>query len=415
MSRSICIITPDYISLAPRVIKEADSLVQAGYKVNVVFSQGNLRGPRIFDEKIIAEKRWDCKTIGWSPSVKGEKRLFWKSRLRSKFLKTLPSFFWSFDSFAEQAEGRVYNELLKSAISVSADIYIGHYPTGLALAANAAYVHGAKFGYDIADLHTEEQLKNAMGLRQTERIRIIESKYLKRCSFFTASSDLIAQGFSEKYSLAPPVVLYNAFPYSERENLDGRIIDRRGEALSLYWFANVISLDRGLQDAIKAAGLLNKPVQIHIRGNVSQGTKKILLSLAKECRVEQKVYFHNQVPPSELISRAAEHDVGLSLDCQDTLNRGIAIPNKLFIYLISGLCIAASDTPGQKYIFSKSPDIGFIYRQGDYRALASYLEQMCLNNQLLKSAKEASLAAARDTWNWENESRKLLDKVNSLF
>lgn len=45
----VCIVTPGYISSTPRVVKEAEALSQAGYRVRVVFSQGDLERARQHD------------------------------------------------------------------------------------------------------------------------------------------------------------------------------------------------------------------------------------------------------------------------------------------------------------------------------------------------------------------------------
>ncbi len=197
--------------------------------------------------------------------------------------------------------------------------------------------------------------------------------------------------------------------------LDGQLKDRRGEELSLYWYSQIIGLDRGLQDVIRAASLLCGPVQIHLRGELSEEVKSGLMGLAREYSVAECIFFHKPVPPAELLSRAAEHDVGLALEQPVNENKNVTMANKVFFYLLGGLALAASDTVGQRKVVSTCPDAGFLYSAGDHKALAARLQDLIDSPELLLQRKVAALRAARERWNWETESRQLVDLVGSAL
>lgn len=413
--KSVCIVTPTYISSNPRVVKEADALLSSGLDVRVVFSQGNLEMAREFDNALLKDKPWRTGIVGWSPFKKEEKPLYWRSGLRQSFARTFPSIFNSFGTLAEYAEGRVYSELAELAASERADIYIGHYPIGLACASYAALRWKTVFGYDAEDLHTEESYSGKKDMRKIKRIGVIESRYLASSSHVTAVSESICAEIAKRYKIALPLAVHNTFPLSERDSLDGMIKDRRGARLSLYWYSQVIGEDRGIQDAIRASGLLKDKVELHLRGYISEETKHKLLSLAGQYGVKEKLYIHPPVPTAELLSRAAEHDVGLALEQPVSLNRMLTATNKIFFYLLAGLAIAATDTVGQKRVISSCPGAGFIYRPGDYRKLADNLHGLVTDEARLRSCKAASLEAARKRWNWEKESEGLVKSILNLL
>ncbi len=410
-NQKICIITPDYIYSNPRTVKEADALWQAGFDVRVVFSQGNLETIKAFDDILLKEKPWRYSIVGWSPFRKKERILYYKSKLRYRTFRGLPSLFYSFGKFAEYGEGRLYRELADLAALEKADLYIGHYPTGLAAAAYAASHWQAKIGYDVEDLYSEQKQTD----KRRKRIKLIESRYLPYCSYVSCVSELIADEMVKRYSIPRPIVIHNVFPLSERERMDGRIKDRQGDILSLYWYSQVIGEDRGIQDVIRAAGLLKERVQIHLRGYLSEEIKNKFLALAQECGVKRNLYFYPAVPPTELLSRATEHDVGLAIDQSLNLNRLLTVTNKFFFYLLAGLAIAVTDLPGQKYIMSTCSNAGFLYPPGDYKALAEHLHRLISEPKLLRAYKQAALLAAQERWNWERESEKLTNHIISLF
>jgi len=413
MSRtpSICIVSPNYISSTPRVVKEADALHQAGFSVRVVFSQGNLEKIRVFDEELLVEKLWSYTTFGWSSERSNERNLYHFSRIRCALARKLPIALYQYANLAEIAQGRVYPELARVAAFKRADLYIGHYPDGLAAAAYAAKYHRALLGYDFEDFHIGE----GSDLKNRYRTELIEQRNLPQCSYITAVSPLIADEIEKRYRVKRPTVIHNVFPWSDRSSLDGQIKDRRGEALSIYWYSQTIGLDRGIQDAIRAVGLIDAPIQIHLRGALSDNVRQTLITLATQNGIADRLYFHERVSPNELLSRAVEHDIGLALEPFKDANNGITSSNKLFLYLLAGLCIAATDVPGQLHVMKSIPDAGYLYPVGDYAALANILKNLIEHPALLKHHKEAALAAARDKWNWEIESQKLVEAVNSVF
>jgi len=411
-TKTICIVTPDYIYSNPRTVKEADAFWQAGFAVRVVFSQGNLEDIRDFDEILLKGKPWQRSIVSWSPFRKKERLLCFKSKLRYYIFRRLPALFLACTKLAEHSEGRVYTELAQLAALEKADLYIGHYPVGLAAAHYAASRWKAKLGYDFEDFYTEEHPQNK---KQTQRIKIIESRYLPHCSYVSCASELIADEIVKRYNIGEPLVIHNVFPWSERNKIDGEIKDRKGTSLSLYWYSQVIGEDRGIQDAIRAAGLLKEKVQIHLRGYLSGEVKNKFLALAKECGVEAGLYFHSPVSPTELLSRTVEHDVGLALEQPVNSSRMLAVTNKFFFYLLAGLAIAATDLPGQRKIMSTCSNAGFLYPPGDYKALAQHLHRLISEPRLLESHKHAALKAAEERWNWESESNKMVNKIASLL
>jgi glycosyltransferase involved in cell wall biosynthesis len=170
-------------------------------------------------------------------------------------------------------------------------------------------------------------------------------------------------------------------------------------------------LDRGIQDAIRAAGLLDEKPQIHLRGLVDDDVRASLVELARSSNLAE-LHFHPPVPPNDLLSRAVEHDVGLALEQGQVLNRAICTTNKLFLYLLAGLAVAATSVPGQASVISEFPGCATQYTPGDYHALARILAAWTRDRTTLEAAKAAALDAARERFNWELESKRLVDAVS---
>lgn len=402
----VCLITRDYLSATPRVVKEADALYDAGFDVRIVFSQGGIQSKRVHDSELLIGKPWRWTAVRFAPNRREGLLWLWTAA-RQRAWSKMPKSSWSWSHAAECADGRMFPELARAAAAEHADLYIGHYTPGLAAAAHAARVHQTLFGFDAEDFHTGEGNDPA----ETERVDFIQNRYLPHCAHITASSAGISDALRSRYGIGNPLTIHNVFPWADRLTIDGKLCDRRGPAFSVYWYSQTIGGDRGIQDAIRAVGLLRGPVQLHLRGTISDKVRQDLLALARKCGVAESLYIHPQVSPSELLARAAEHDVGLALEQGCTPNRAICATNKMFLYMLAGLAIASTDVPGQAQVLSHLRSGAALYRPGDYVTLAAHLENWRVSQERLREAKTNALEAARTRWNWEMESKQLVEAV----
>ncbi|MBB4070352.1 glycosyltransferase involved in cell wall biosynthesis [Salinibacter ruber] len=411
MSPSVCIATPGYLSSTPRVVKEADALHEAGMDVRVVHTWGGLERKRKHDRDLLRDKEWTIDTVKWSSDRLDELGTYVRYTTQHRLAQCMPKTTWPATRMAEQVEHRVYPVLARRVAEEPADLYIGHYPAGLAAAAHGAEQHDALLGYDAEDYHVGQQPDNQPRIERTD---FIERRYLGRCAHVTAASEGIASALADRYYIDRPLVVHNMFPWAERGNLNGQTKDRNGEALSLYWFSQTIGLNRGLQDAIRAAGLLDTPVQLHFRGALYDEVESELVSLAEESGVAEQLYFYSQVPPDELLSRTAEHDVGLALEQGHTPNRALCVTNKLFYYPLAGLPVAATDVPGQRRLLENHTDFSGLYEPGDVEGLAAVLRRWT-DRDALEEAKSRALEMARGAWNWEREQKKLIRSIREIL
>src|SRR4051812_33953216 len=101
----ICIVTPGPISSNPRVVKEADALAAAGYRVRVVFTQCLDRHVE-WDFDLAATKCWRYTAIRWTKSGRLPRLLrYWSGARQALFLR-LAQAGWFQEPIPELANGR---------------------------------------------------------------------------------------------------------------------------------------------------------------------------------------------------------------------------------------------------------------------------------------------------------------------
>jgi hypothetical protein len=94
--------------------------------------------------------------------------------------------------------------------------------------------------------------------------------------------------------------------------------------------------------------------------------------------------------------------VWLSLEQGHVLNRALCLTNKAFTYILGGLAVAFTDTPGQRALAEDLGEGAIIYRPGDIRGLAAGLTRWAQDETGLQRAKTAAWDAAARRWHWEH-------------
>jgi glycosyltransferase involved in cell wall biosynthesis len=278
----------------------------------------------------------------------------------------------------------------------------------------AAWWNGARFGFDFEDFYRGDSVERGDNLSSTALVSVLEDRYLPRASIMTAASWAIAAEVAKATGLPEPLTILNVFPWKDRAQLAASALVPQEAPLSLYWFSQIISLDRGLQDVIVAMGLMHQSAVLHVRGADCAGSIGSLRKLAADHGVLRNVHFHPPVPPGALLLDASHHDVGLCLESPHLLNRDICITNKVFLYMLAGLAIVASRTRGQRMVLDAAPGIGLDYESGNAQALAEILDRYAADRDLLERTKASALLGAQKRWNWERESEALVTAIGAL-
>lgn len=123
------------------------------------------------------------------------------------------------------------------------------------------------------------------------------------------------------------------------------------------------------------------------------------------------INFFDPIPPENLITKINEYDIGFYSIFPSNSNHLYCLPNKLFEYIQARLAVLVSPNPEMAKIV-KEYDVGLISQDYTPESLAKTLE--LFNKENIKKFKENSNKAAK-IFNYENESKKLLNIINSIL
>jgi glycosyltransferase involved in cell wall biosynthesis len=238
----------------------------------------------------------------------------------------------------------------------------------------------------------------------------IEDKYIPLASYLSASSKQIATAYQHLFPGKSPLTILNVFPFN---NTIKRPQPNAHKPVKLFWFSQVIGINRGIEDVVKALHFLKEEnFELHLLGYHISQTIDFIERLNNGVA---KIFYHHPVAHDKLTEFASQFDIGLALEPAFSINNDFALSNKIFTYLQAGLAIVASDTAAQSSLLAQHPAIGDTYQKGNSQALSDVLSAYGKNRDKLLKSREASWLLAKNTLNWENESEKFLKIVKQTI
>lgn len=406
----ICLITPGHVSTTPRLVKNADALADAGYRVHVVASAPFPPAEQL-DSEIIAAAKWAYTKANF----RRERGALVRKVIR-RFSRALVRLGGPLSTRVVARAQFDESQLLANAASqIPAKLFFGHCLAALPAAAEAARSRGCPYGFDIEDYHDAET-ESALADPVERRIRrLLQQRLLPGSSPLACSAPMIAQKYTEKYNVAP-LVLLNVFPLSQAPKvpLDPEPITE-GRPAVFYWFSQTVGPDRGLEGTIAVLARMRTPVELHLRGFVKPDYAAGLQTLASGCGLKRPLRFLAPGSPNEMVRLAATADMGLSVERRVPLNRDICLTNKVFAYLLAGIPQLMTDTSAQCALAPELGAAALICKLSQAQESAARLDEFFANPAAVADARTSARRAAAGRFCWDLEKERFLRAVKEIL
>ena len=134
-------------------------------------------------------------------------------------------------------------------------------------------------------------------------------------------------------------------------------------------------------------------------------------------RSDGRLHVLEAVPPDDLLEWVAGADVDAMPLQRSTLNHWLCTPNKLWESLAAGVPVVVSDFPVMHGIVLDDPAgaLGAVCMPSDPASIADAIRPLVeLPPDERTTIRERCRLAARERWNWETESARLLELYESL-
>ncbi len=407
--KKIGILTQSHLCRNPRVVKEANTLAAAGYDVHILttFTSAELlqEDLTLIDPRVKLEAAVNM--------IPGQSSKFYRFyyRLRRRVAGEMIA---RFRKESPHALGYDYHRNIRKATALKADLYICHQEVSTVIGCRMI-CFGFKVAFDFEDWYSHDLLPAANRTRPLKLLAETEQYALRHGVLSYTTSHALAEQLAAFASSQKPGVLYNVFPFAERNQLDGLYKDRKSlEKPSIHWYSQTIGPGRGLEFLVDALSSIDTPVEIHLRGNLFGSFKDELMALFPHSKGHQ-LFFHPLVSHQELLSRIAEHDIGLAMEEPTPDSRNLTITNKILQYLQAGIAVIASDTAGQQEVAAQAGDSVFIYQNYKREDFVARLNELLADTEKVSRAKLQATKLAEEQLCWEKEQKRLLAWIQQVL
>lgn len=269
----------------------------------------------------------------------------------------------------------------------------------------------AKLIYDSHELFNEMAGRNKLDKRAGY---IVEGKLIRKIDCLISVNDHMINFFNKRYNNSPSFVVQNIPIYSE-ENIVNEGIGRnyfqstfnldKEDIILLY--QGGINPHRGIEECILSLKHLPRNFKLILlgEGRIIKDLENVIISEG----LQDRVFFHPQVPSKEVLWYTNQANIGLVMYRNTSLNNFYSTPNKVFEYLQAGIPTVASDHPGKSYIVEEY-QTGICTKE-DPQSIAHAIIKVSEKYDFYKD----NCLAIRGEFTWENEKKSLTSLYTHLI
>lgn len=293
-----------------------------------------------------------------------------------------------------------------------ADVYHSHDLTTLPVGYTAKRRTGGKLVYDSHELFTELHYISCV---ERPAFRFLERHLVQRADAVITVNEFAAGELSKRYEIGLPDVVRNCPPLARQgdEQYNSSIRENLGlgDTVPIIVHVGLFSKSRGSEKLVSAVPFLNHGVVVFLGWGA--GAEEIeLKELVRQKGLEDKVLFAPPVAPEEVVGYISSAQVGVMPFLNISLNHYYATPNKLWECISAGLPVVSSSFPALKAIV-EGYHLGKICNPEDSEDIAAAINWVLADKKRYEKMKRNALKAAKK-FNWENESKKLLEVYRRL-
>lgn len=278
---------------------------------------------------------------------------------------------------------------------------------------------GARYVYDIADIHTEAARLARMPGWFRVLVRRRERQLMRGAIALTAVSPGVADEVARRFGVDRPTVVLNTPPaWRPDEELPDRT-GRLREVAAIPADADVVlyqggfSVDRGIEELVEA---VESPVLSGRRiAVVFVGYGRLRSWLDEQAaRLPGRIAVVDAIPPSELLEYTVDADIGFVGQPPRTLNQRLNLANKWFEYLQAGVPVIVAEGTAHCGL-TREHAVGLCADVDDPEAIPMAIERLLSGSPA--DRHERRLRARRiatERYTWEIQSSSVIELYRRL-
>ncbi len=384
----------------PIIQREIKTLLNAGYVLSVLDQAGMRRSDPIHEYKRVMVPPVNLALLG---------RAVWIF-LRRIPICSLGEVWWTFIYILQFFLTAV--RYFCYGFKEKADVYVAQDLDSLLPALAIGKLRGRPVLYDAHELISEQGYPNSL---RNRFLRRLEKRLVPHAAQLIVPNALRAQFFGERYRVrTEPVVILNCSPTAIIKRTDIlRVTLGLPPSTRVVLYHGTLMPERALEELILSAHEFDPEIALVIIGEQDTFYNDVLRPLWERERLGDRVFFLPYVSPSEIMQYVASADLGVVIYENVNLNNYLCAPTKLYEYLMARVPIIACDFPELRMLLEKYP-VGRTLASTDPASIAAAVNDFFKIEPHRRAEMDRQLLRARQRFNWESESQKLLDVFASL-
>jgi len=301
-----------------------------------------------------------------------------------------------------------------------ADVYHVHNLYFSVSSTIASIIFKSKLIYDAHEIHCEHYDNSSFHGKIKNKINeYIEMFVIRHCDAFIQASTERAHYISYRFKLRTPHVINNYVPLKIINDLNKEIpanLNFEQKFPIMFYSGGIYSAGgRKLENVIQAMKIVEY-VNLVIIGFMNDRIKKQLYSFIRNTKLTSRVKILPPCSYEDLFNYAQYCNFGIIPLTGNSLNTRLSALNKVSEYLMSGLPIICTNYENLSRIIYNNPVglIGSTFDVNSTRSIADAIRLMIADNLFL-DLKPNALKLAHNYFNWEKEEIKLLNIYESIL
>jgi glycosyltransferase involved in cell wall biosynthesis len=374
--KKVCMMVTNPVTNDARVINEATSLTENGYNITVLATRD------VYSPK--------------QETLNGFKIKRYYKRFRNNSIPGKIEFTLKFTLAAIKEKADIYHS---NDLSTLLECYL------------AAKICRAKIVYDSHEVNADPLMTGYFD----KLYYWLERFLISRVDAVITVNDFIADFLYNRYHLKKCITVIMNCPYLHEQAEASRAIPDlkcleeikteilKGNKIILY--QGIIFEERGLKQLVQAMNYLPESYSLFIIGKGALLPE--LIDIVRKNGLNERVFFPGQLSLAQLAACTLLADVGVTFNEGKLLNHLYSSPNKLFQYIHAGVPVLARDFPFIRQVVLGS-DVGIVIDSIEPLKIASTIKEMLQDKERLSNFK-INTCKAREMFNWEKESLKLIE------
>lgn len=392
-----------------RVRREAATLALAGYEIRLVCLEGAGSAPDLPTGVEVLQRRPTATRA--LPGIANP----YLSRAGYRALRLARRLWWPVD-YARNL--RAWGALAIEAAGPVDAWHLHDFPGLMAIAPRVR--RDVPIVYDSHEIFMDAGTARQLPGPARTLLRAYERRLVRRVAGLVTVNESLAQVLGHRYRPRRTVVVHNCpsrwtAPTTEPGLL--RMAARIPADAPVVLYHGKVGRERGIEELL--AALLEPGLErVHLVVLGPGERRDVYETLMADDRFGGRAHILDAVPPDELLSWVAEANLGAVLIQRTTLNHYLSTPNKLFECLAVGVPVVTSDFPTMRDIVLGDPAgaLGTVVDPTDPAAVAAAIRSILdLDPRSEAELRARCRNAARDRWNWEVESARLVALYRELL